>query len=98
MSDSSAELDKHLLRNLSESEIVTVRVFVERIMDERDRLYEAKFKAAETAVTTALSSAEKAVNAALAAQEKQTASSFAASEKAIVKAEEAQREYNIRSN
>jgi hypothetical protein len=57
-----------------------------------------RFKAAETAVNTALAAQEKAVNAALAAQEKQTASSFLASEKAIVKAEDAQREYNVRSN
>ena len=36
--------------------------------------------------------------AALAAQKELTASAFAASEKAIVKAENAQQEYNIRSN
>jgi hypothetical protein len=77
---------------------VKIREFLERIMDERDRLYVDKFKAAETAVNTALAAQEKAVNAALAAQEKQTASSFAASEKAIVKAENAQTEYNMRSN
>jgi hypothetical protein len=58
-----------------------------RIMDERDRLYGVQFKASETAVS-----------AALAAQEKQTSASFIASDKAIIKAEEAQREYNIRSN
>jgi len=77
---------------------VSQREFLERIMDERDRLYDMRFKAAETAVNTALAAQEKAVNAALAAQEKQTASSFMASEKAIVKAEDAQREYNVRSN
>lgn len=77
---------------------VSMQEFLERIMDERDRLYDMRFKAAETAVNTALAAQEKAVNAALAAQEKQTASSFMASEKAIVKAEDAQREYNIRSN
>ena len=57
------------------------------IMDERDRLYDTRFRAADTAVSAALS-----------AQEKQTTLVFQASEKAIVKAEEAQREYNIRSN
>src|SRR4030095_3890490 len=41
---------------------------------------------------------ETAVNAALAAQDKQTTTSFQASEKAVLKAEEAQREYNVRSN
>jgi hypothetical protein len=77
---------------------ITDREFLERVMDERDRLYDTRFKAAETAVAAALAAQEKAVGAALAAQEKQTASSFLASEKAIVKAEDAQREYNVRSN
>ena len=58
-----------------------------QVVDERDRLYDVRFRAAE-----------EAVGAALAAQEKGTNAAFAASEKAIVKAEDAQREYNIRSN
>ena len=58
-----------------------------QLIDERDRLYLEKFRASEIAV-----------NAAIVAQKEQTASSFASSEKAIVKAEEAQREYNVRSN
>lgn len=58
-----------------------------RLMDERDRLYAMRFEEARTAV-----------GAALAAQDKQTSSSFLASEKAVLKAEEAQREYNVRSN
>jgi hypothetical protein len=58
-----------------------------RIVEERDRLYDMRFKAAEVAVSAALSAQEKAVAAA-----------FLASEKAIVKAEDAQREYNVRSN
>jgi len=57
------------------------------LMDERDRLYGQSFQAAEVAVGAALSAQEKAVNAA-----------FMASEKAIVKAEQAQKEYNERSN
>jgi hypothetical protein len=87
-----------VISRISPEEHVSIREFVERIMDERDRLYIDKFKASEQAVLTALVAQEKAVNAALAAQEKQTASSFMASEKAIVKAEDAQREYNVRSN
>jgi len=77
---------------------VSLKEYLERLIDERDRRlvgvidernahYDTRFKAAETAVA-----------AALAAQEKATASNFAANEKAIVKAEDAQREYNIRSN
>ena len=64
-----------------------VREFLERIIEERDRLYDIRFRASETAMSAALT-----------AQEKQTNASFTASEKAIVKAEDAQREYNVRSN
>lgn len=60
---------------------------VEVKVEERNSHYDTRFKAAEAAV-------EKA----LAAQEKATAANFAANEKAITKAEDAQRDYNIRSN
>jgi DNA primase large subunit len=79
--------DERIGVSLDEPVRVSIREFLERVIDERDRLYDIRFKAAEVAV-----------NAALAAAEKQTSASFLASEKAIVKAEEAQREYNIRSN
>jgi hypothetical protein len=62
-------------------------VHLKALMDERDRLYMASFAASSTAVAAALAAQEKAVNAA-----------FLASEKAIIKAEDAQREYNVRSN
>lgn len=65
----------------------SIREYLERIIDERDRLYDVRFRAAETAV-----------NAALAAQEKQTNASFSASEKAIVKAEDSQKSYNVGHN
>ena len=58
-----------------------------KIIDERDRLYKERDDARRTAV-----------DAALAAAKEQTASSFSASEKAIVKAENAQSDYNLRSN
>lgn len=58
-----------------------------RLLDERDRLYLEKFRASEIAVS-----------AAIAASDKQTAASFASSEKAIGKAEQAQSDYNVRSN
>ena len=60
---------------------------MERFYEERDRRYENRFEGQE-----------KAVAAALAAAEKQVTTAFAASEKAVLKAEDAQREYNIRSN
>ncbi len=66
---------------------VSLREFLERVMDERDRRYEDRFKAQETAVSSAL-----------AAQKELTSAAFAASEKAIVKAEAAQTSYNERSN
>jgi len=62
---------------------VGLREYFERIIDERERLADTRFEAVYAAQTAA---------------EKQVAIAFAASEKAIVKAEEAQREYNIRSN
>lgn len=52
----------------------------------------------EVSVNERFKASDEAVKAALAAQKELTATAFASSEKAIVKAEEAQREYNIRSN
>lgn len=71
---------------------------LEKLIDERDRLYESRFKALETNSDSRFRAQEIAVNAALAAQEKSVSAAFAASEKAIVKAEQAQKEYNERSN
>lgn len=58
-----------------------------KLIDERGLQYNIQFKASEIAV-----------NAALAAQEKAVTAAFLASEKAIVKAEDAQKDYNQRSN
>lgn len=71
------------LREHFEAEIATLRLLI----DERDRLYTAQFKASEVAVA-----------AALLAQKESVSNAFLASEKAIVKAEDAQKDYNIRSN
>jgi hypothetical protein len=67
--------------------LTDMRDFMQRVLDERDRQYDARFRAAEIAVM-----------AAFAAQKDSVANAFLASEKAIIKAEEAQREYNVRSN
>src|SRR6202035_5755903 len=79
--------------------------FYERISEERDRQYDQRFRAAEIAVSAALSAQEKAVAAAFLASEKAIikaqeaqGDAFLASEKAIIKAEEAQKDYNLRSN
>jgi hypothetical protein len=66
---------------------IPMREFLERIIDERDRLYAVRFEEAKTAV-----------NAALIAQKESVTSAFLASEKAIVKAEEAQAAYNVAHN
>jgi hypothetical protein len=58
-----------------------------RIMDERVRLYAERDISRRTAVDAALTAAKE-----------QTASSFAASKEAIIKAEQAQHDYNVRSN
>ena len=60
---------------------------VEQFLLERDRRYEERYVAQE-----------KAVLAALAAQEKLTNAAFASAEKAVAKAEDAQKDYNARSN
>ena len=74
------------LDDLKELMIEKVQRLSDKI-EERDRLYIEKFRAGEIAVSAAIT-----------ASDKQTAASFASSEKAIFKAEEAQREYNVRSN
>lgn len=58
-----------------------------KLYEERDRRYEDRFKAQETAGDKALAAAEKL-----------TAAAFAASKEAITKAEEAQRAYNVSHN
>ncbi len=63
------------------------QVAFEKLMDERDRRYDEQFRAQKEAVAAALT-----------AQKEQTGAAFAASEKAIVKAENSQTEYNVRSN
>lgn len=60
---------------------------LERFLEERDRRYSENFTARDIGVTAALAAAEKAVNAAL-----------VSSDKATGKAEQAQKEYNERSN
>ena len=57
------------------------------MMDERDRMYSERDNSRRTAVEAALIAAKE-----------QTASSFAASKEAIIKAEQAQHDYNMRSN
>jgi septal ring factor EnvC (AmiA/AmiB activator) len=57
------------------------------LVNERDRLYKERDDSRRTAI-----------DAALAAAKEQTAAAFLASEKAIVKAENAQKDYNDRSN
>ena len=58
-----------------------------KVADERDRRYEDRFMAQQAAVAAALE-----------AQKEATSATFLSSEKAIVKAEDAQRDYNTRSN
>jgi hypothetical protein len=90
MPDKIANLTvSELAERLDSLKELTLRMFEEqsKLSAERDRRYEDRFKAQETAVA-----------AALLAQKESTGNAFAASEKAIVKAEDAQRDYNVRSN
>lgn len=73
----------HDLRELMQTRFQAIEI----LNGERDRRYEQRFATAETAVSAALAAQEKAVNAA-----------FLASEKAIIKAEDAQKENNSKTN
>jgi hypothetical protein len=74
-------------RDLTLRELAALVKGFQALMTERDRRYEDRF--------TALTDGQKT---ALAALEKQTTLAFDASEKAIVKSENAQAQYNVRSN
>lgn len=41
---------------------VGLKEYIESILEERDRLYDARFKASETAVSAAFAASEKALN------------------------------------
>lgn len=68
-------------------EWVNTREYFERLISEKDKFYEMKFRAHDTYY-----------NAKLEAMEKATAAAFISSEKAISKAEDAQKELNIKNN
>jgi hypothetical protein len=86
------------LKELLESKIESMAAAIKNEADERDRLYNERNISAKVAVDAALTAAKSAVDAALIAQDKLTTAAFASAEKAITKAEDAQKEYNIRSN
>ena len=70
------------------SEEVPVREFLERVLEERDRLYIIRFDEAKTALSAALIAQKEALNVALIAQKEAVNAAFLASEKAIIKAED----------
>lgn len=82
-------MEKQIPKNEAPSNwnIETLKEYLYSLIYSNDRRYQESFAAAE-----------KAVAAALAAQKELTNAAFASSEKAIVKAEDAQRDYNVRSN
>lgn len=86
-SPTASTREDRIVREYRESGGVTVREFLERIMNERDSHYDTRF------VTL-----EKRIYEALAAQANAATLAFATSEKAVLKAEEAQKDYNTRSN
>jgi hypothetical protein len=82
------DLVKYEAELIGAKEVLAVKIdTLKELMNERDRLYISKFEESKVAVS-----------AALAAQEKSTANAFLASEKAVLKAEDAQKDYNQRSN
>lgn len=67
--------------------IIDMREFLERIIDEKDTLYDQRFRASEAAYDQRFRASEIAVQAALQAQKEAVSNTFIASEKAIIKAE-----------
>lgn len=64
-----------------EEPIVSMREYLERVLDERDRLYGAKFVASEVAVAAALTAQKTSVDAALVAADRAVAKADVANEK-----------------
>lgn len=61
--------------------IISMREYIERVLDERDRLYGAKFVASEVAVSAALIAQKTSVDAALVAADRAVAKADIANEK-----------------
>ena len=61
--------------------IISMREYIERVLDERDRLYGAKFIASEVAVSAALIAQKTSVDAALVAADRAVAKADIANEK-----------------
>lgn len=76
-----------LTENEAGKDTVGLRVYLERIIDERDQRYEDRFKAQEAHLTFALEAAKELTGAA-----------FSAAKEAVAKSEIAQSAYNQRSN
>ena len=65
----------------AQNPIVSMREYIERVLDERDRLYGAKFVASEVAVSAALIAQKTSVDAALVAADRAVAKADIANEK-----------------
>lgn len=78
--------------------IETLREHILALLDERQKQSCQRFDAIEAAAVRMDIEQKESVKAALAAQKELTSASFTASERAITKAEEAQTQYNLRSN
>lgn len=83
---------------MNEWTINTLREHIISILNEREKRSCQRFGAIEAAAVRMDIEQKESVKAALAAQKELTNASFTASERAITKAEEAQTQYNIRSN
>ncbi len=85
-------------RHIEFDALLTRVTRVESVVEERQRLYALRYEAAEAHLTTALAGLEKQLLATVSALDRQMQAAFAASDRAIIKAEQAQSEYNVRSN
>jgi dGTP triphosphohydrolase len=82
----------------SEKSTVSLRQYVEKLIQESDKRNEAQFLAAKEAVAAALAAAEKAVSAALVAQDKLTSAAFVAAKEALAEAQTQLTAYKASAN
>lgn len=76
-------------RALMTEDMIPLRDYLLRIMDERDRAYQQRFDATQIANQQRFDAAQMAIKDALAAQEKAVMTAMVAAEKAVTKAENA---------
>jgi ABC-type transporter Mla subunit MlaD len=82
----------------TDQSVVSLRQYVESLINESNRRSDAQFLAAKEAVSTALAAQEKAINAALVSADKLTSAAFVAAKEALAEAQVQLNAYKAQSN